>query len=121
MDSILSVLIGGVGVAFISGIFMLLQSRMTVKAEERSDIRKMTHLLEVESKEFFETVQTSIRVLLHDRIKHLAREHIDKGYIYYDDLHDIITMYDIYHDKLKGNGTLAKMMKEVMELTVKSK
>lgn len=74
--------------AIVSGIFNLLLNRQKTKHGEGA----------------------GIRILLYDRIKHLCKQYIAAGEINADDLEDLIHMHAIYHDELKGNGYLDKLM-----------
>ena len=58
------------------------------------------------------------RTILYDRIKHLGKSHIADGYITVEDLEDLTTMHEVYHDpdKLNGNGFLDNLMKTVKNL-----
>jgi len=62
------------------------------------------------------------RALLYDRIKHLGKSYIDRGYITVDELEDITRMHSVYHDKdmLNGNGFLDGIMVAIHELEIKS-
>ena len=66
-------------------------------------------------------VREGIKILLYDRIKHLGKSYIDRGYITSDELEDLTTMHEIYHDPdgLNGNGFLDAIMKNVKSLPIK--
>lgn len=66
-----------------------------------------------------DVLQSAIRIILHDRIKYLARAYIAKNEVTFDDRRDLIDMHKIYHDGLGGNGNLDAIMKQFMEITVK--
>ena len=57
----------------------------------------------------------------HDRICYLGESYLDRGYISrdeYENLHDYLFLP---YQKLGGNGTAAKIMKEVEQLPLKDK
>lgn len=95
--------------ALVSGIFSIITLRIQHKMQQ-------------------ETIQNSkdkaiaegIRILLYDRIKHLANSYIQKGYITTEQLEDLISMHKVYHDKdkLDGNGFLDSLMKQAKRLPI---
>ncbi len=60
-----------------------------------------------------------IRILLHNRIKSLARTHILKRAVSYDDRRDLTEKHRIYHDALGGNGNLDSIMADLMRVPLK--
>lgn len=66
-------------------------------------------------------VREGIKILLYDRIKHLGKAYIERGYISAEELEDLTTMHEIYHDPdgLNGNGFLDAIMKNVKSLPMK--
>ena len=66
-----------------------------------------------------EAILQGVKILLYDRIKHLAKVYIQRGYITAEELEDIESMHKIYHENLKGNGFLDKMMDGVHALPIK--
>lgn len=66
-------------------------------------------------------VREGIKILLYDRIKHLGKDYIERGYVTSDELEDLTTMHEIYHDPdgLNGNGFLDAIMKNVKSLPIK--
>ena len=98
-----AVLTGGVAAALVSGIFSIVLWKMNRKAtkEDKADDTKV-----------------ALRILLYDRIKHLGRDYIERGYISSEDLEDIITMHRVYHDNLNGNGFLDSVMAQVKNLPI---
>lgn len=59
------------------------------------------------------------RIILHDRIKYLAKCYIKAGEIAIDDREDLLEMHRIYHNSLGGNGNLDAVMAQVLELNLK--
>lgn len=66
-------------------------------------------------------VREGIKILLYDRIKHLGKDYIERGYITAEELEDLTTMHEIYHDPtgLNGNGFLDAIMRNVKALPIK--
>ena len=66
-------------------------------------------------------VREGIKILLYDRIKHLGKAYIERGYISAEELEDLTTMHEIYHDPdgLNGNGFLDAIMRNVKSLPIK--
>ena len=66
-------------------------------------------------------VREGIKILLYDRIKHLGKAYIERGYITAEELEDLTTMHEIYHDPdgLNGNGFLDAIMRNVKALPIK--
>lgn len=56
----------------------------------------------------------------HDRIMFLGMKYIDRGWITHDEYENLYTyLYDPY-EKLGGNGSAKKIMKEVEKLPIKN-
>ncbi|MCQ2075716.1 MAG: hypothetical protein MJZ20_01580 [Bacteroidaceae bacterium] len=64
-------------------------------------------------------VNKASRLLMKTQLRDLCQRYIDQGWIYADELDDIISMHSIYHNDLKGNGFLDVMMAKVKALPVK--
>ena len=62
------------------------------------------------------TTEIALRALLRERIRYLCKVHIAAGEISYTDRGDLISMHDVYHNELGGNGNLDAEMDEVMKL-----
>lgn len=129
MDTLFAILGGGAGSALVGGIFMLIQWKLNRKAaqEDRAEavntascaargqeIRDLKRLVGV--------LVEADRTILYDRIKHLGKSHIARGYITVEELEDIDLMHKVYHDKdkLGGNGFLDNLMKTVHALDVRA-
>ena len=128
MQTLLAILGGGVGSALVGGVFALIQWKLTRKAtqedrtraasdnscaERGQQIKELNRLVEV--------LVLADRTILYDRIKHLGKSYIARGYITVEELEDINLMHDVYHDKdkLGGNGFLDALMKTVHALDVR--
>lgn len=128
METLLAILGGGVGSALVGGIFALIQWKLNRKAahEDRTQeisaascaargeqIRDLKRLVNV--------LVEADRMILYDRIKHLGKSYIARGYITVEELEDLDLMHGVYHDKdkLGGNGFLDALMKTVRALDVR--
>lgn len=125
MDFLKTFLGGAGGAAIVAGLFALIQWRLNRKAQkedkaadrktadcaargqEIADLRNLVNGLIVAERESF-----------YDRIKHLAKSHIKRGWISVEDYEDLKRMHSVYHDpdKLNGNGFLDALMAEVDHL-----
>ena len=129
METLLVILGGGVGTALVGGIFALIQWKLNRKAarEDRAEatgaascaargqeIRELKRLVGV--------LLEADRTILYDRIKHLGKSHIARGYITVEELEDLDLMHEVYHnkEKLGGNGFLDALMKTVHSLDVRA-
>lgn len=59
------------------------------------------------------------RLMMKDRLRFLCQHYIDQGWIYEDELEDIVAMHSCYHNDLNGNGFLDKQMERVNNLEVR--
>lgn len=64
-------------------------------------------------------LNSGMRLILKDRLRYLCMEYIQQGWIYEDELEDIMAMHACYHDALKGNGYLDELMKRVKALEIR--
>lgn len=66
-------------------------------------------------------VRDGVRMILYDRVKFLGKKYIERGYVTTEELEDITTMHDIYHDPegLNGNGFLDALMNNVSKLPLR--
>lgn len=60
-----------------------------------------------------------MRLILKDRLRFLCLRYIEQGWIYEDELEDLIVMHDCYHNKLNGNGYLDELMNRVKKLEIR--
>lgn len=63
--------------------------------------------------------RTASRLIMKDRLRFLCVHYINQGWIYEDELNDLVDMHDCYHNKLGGNGYLDKLMNKVMDLEIR--
>lgn len=77
----------------------------------------LTYLLSMRDKK--KGVQKAARLLMKDRLRFLCVHYINQGWIYEDELEDLVHMYGCYHNELKGNGFLDKQMERVNSLEIR--
>lgn len=63
-----------------------------------------------------EGLKKAQKIMMQDRIRHLAEKYIEAGSISFDNFNDLKTMHEIYHNDLHGNGFLDDIMEDVSEL-----
>ena len=63
-----------------------------------------------------EGLKKAQKIMMQDRIRHLAEKYIEDGSISFDNFNDLKTMHEIYHNDLHGNGFLNDIMDDVKEL-----
>ena len=124
-----SILSGSLGTALIGGLFALIQWRLNrraaladreteaaagVCAARGQEIRELKTMMGV--------LIEADRTILYDRIKHLGKSYIARGFVTVEELEDIDLMHTVYHDKdkLGGNGFLDALMKTVHTLDVRA-
>lgn len=129
MEVILAIVGGSCGAAIVAGIFGLIQWRLNRKAvkedkaEERSAASCTARGQEIrELKKMMEVLVVADRTILYDRIKHLGKSYIARGYVTVEELEDLDLMHSVYHDKdkLDGNGFLDALMNTVHRLPVRA-
>ena len=128
MEVILAILGGGVGTALVGGIFTVIQWKLNRKAaQEDRTAAATTASCTTQDKEFAElkrlvgVLVEADKTILYDRIKHLGKSYIARGFITVEELEDIDLMHTVYHDKDKfgGNGFLDALMSKVHTLDVR--
>ena len=122
MEVILSIIGGSCGAALVAGVFGLIQWRLNRKAqkEDRADDRQVADCA-ARGKEIQELSRMmgvlclADRTILYDRIKHLGKAYIARGWVTVEELEDLNMMHTVYHDKdkLNGNGFLDNLMHTV--------
>ena len=128
MEILLAVLGGGAGTAMVGGLFTLIQWMLNRRAakEDRTAAAGNTYCTQrgqqIRNLERLANVLIEAdRTILYDRIKHLGKSYIARGYITVEELEDIDLMHTVYHDKdkLAGNGFLDNLMNAVHGLEVR--
>ena len=128
-ELIILIVSGSVGAAIVAGIFGIIQWRLNRKAakEDRAEERSIASCAQrakeiQELKDMVAVLVVADRTVLYDRIKHLGKSYITRGYVTVEELEDMDLMHSVYHDKdkLNGNGFLDNLMKTVHSLPVKA-
>ena len=125
MEFIKTFLGGAGGAALVAGLFALIQWRLNRKAQKEDKAADRKHeqctargedLKEL--KRMVEVLFVADRTILYDRIKHLGKSYIARGYVTVEELEDLTNMHKVYHDKdkLNGNGFLDELMSSVNRL-----
>lgn len=120
---LLKTLLGGAGgAAIVSGLYGLIQWWLNRKAQKEDKATERKESTSAQQDEDLKELNRKLdvlfladRTLLYDRIKHLAKSYIDRGYVTVEELEDLNRMHDVYHDpdKLDGNGFLKDLMNKV--------
>ena len=129
MEILLAILGGGAGTALVGGLFTLIQWRLNRKAAREDRAQAISDNSCAARGQQIKNLERLVGVLvvaertsLYDRIKHLGKSYIARGYITVEELEDIDQMHAVYHDKdkLGGNGFLDALMKTVHALEVRA-
>lgn len=112
---------GGAGTALVGGVFTLIQWRLNRKAAREDRAAEVGGQELRELKRLVNVLVEADRTILYDRIKHLGKSYIARGYITVEELEDLDLMHGVYHDKAKlgGNGFLDALMRTVHGLEVR--
>ena len=123
MEILLDLLKSAFGAGIVAGLFGLWQWRLNRKAqkEDKAADAKIVNCAArgAEIKQLQDTVDALVvanRMMLYDRVKHLAKTYIKRGYITVEEYEDLKRMHKVYHDNLDGNGFLDSLMEEVDKL-----
>lgn len=122
MQWLLAILGGGVGTALVGGGFTLLHWKLNRKAAREDREAELGLEESRELKRLVGVLVEADRTILYDRIKHLGKSYIARGYITVEELEDLNLMHEVYHnkEKLGGNGFLDALMHTVHALEVKA-
>lgn len=122
MQWLLAILGGGVGTALVGGGFTLLHWKLNRKAAREDRAAELGLEESRELKRLVGVLVEADRTILYDRIKHLGKSYIARGYITVEELEDLNLMHEVYHnkEKLGGNGFLDALMHTVHALEVKA-
>ena len=120
------VLSGGVAVALVQGFYTLIMWWLNRRAQKEDNeetnttqaIKEMNKRLGIQD-ERLDGCTVGLRVLLHDKIKHLGQLYLQDGEVDFDDRQILIDMHNAYHNGLGGNGNLDALMEAVKTLPMK--
>ena len=122
MEWLVELLSGAAGAALVAGFFTIAQWRLNRKAqkEDKAADRKVADCAArgKEIQEVRDQLKVALladRTILYDRIKHLGKSYIARGWVTVEELEDLEMMHKVYHDKdkLDGNGFLDDLMNTV--------
>ena len=122
MEFVRTFLGGAGGAALVTGLYGLIQWWLNRKAqkEDAADGRRQKEAArqDDETREInrkLDVLFLADRTILYDRIKHIAKTYIARGYVTVEELEDLNKMHEVYHDgdKLNGNGFLKEIMAKV--------
>ena len=118
MEILMAIAAGATGAAVVKGLFDLVAWRLNRKAkkEDTADEKEKADYGELIRR--MDVLFLADRTILYDRIKHLGKAYIARGWITVEELEDLSNMHGVYHDpdKLNGNGFLDELMKTVNNL-----
>ena len=129
LEVILAIVGGSCGAAIVAGIFGIIMWRLNRKAAKedramaRSDVNCVARGKEIqELRDEVKVLILADRTLLYDRIKHMGKSYIARGWVTLEELEDLNRMHEVYHDpdKLNGNGFLDNLMKNVRSLPMRA-
>jgi hypothetical protein len=110
------------GAAIVAGLFGMWQWRQNRKAqkEDKAADQNVANCaargLEIQGLQVkVNSLIVADRTILYDRIKHLAKSYLCRGWVTVEELEDLNRMHEVYHDsdKLNGNGFLKDLMDKV--------
>lgn len=115
MGNLLAFAAGAAGAALIKGIFDLLHWGLNRKAKKADAKEEREQLDSKELMRRMDVLFLADRTILYDRIKHLGKSYLARGWITVEELEDLKNMHKVYHDpdKLNGNGFLDELMNAV--------
>ena len=129
MEIVAAIIGGSFGAAIVSGAVSLITWRLNrnAKKEDTAQENKLANCAAraeqiAELKTMVQVLFLADRTILYDRIKHLGKIYITRGWITVEELEDLSLMHSVYHDKdkLNGNGFLDDLMKNVRKLPLRS-
>lgn len=129
MELLKAFLGGAGGAALVTGLFMIVKWFLDRKAAKKDGVEKHSVASYADQERDIRELKTTMEVLiladrtvLYDRIKHLGKSYIARGYVTLEDLEDLNRMHEVYHDpdKLNGNGFLDGLMANVRSLPLRA-
>ena len=126
MELLKTILTGAAGAALVGGIFGIIMWCLNRKAAKEDaakvDVASVCAARGKTIEGLSKMVSSLIvadRTILYDRIKHLAKAYIKRGWISVEEFEDLKRMHKVYHDELEGNGFLDDLMAAVAKLEKK--
>lgn len=126
MELLKTILTGAAGAALVGGIFGIIMWCLNRKAAKEDaakvDVASVCAARGKTIEGLSKMVSSLIvadRTILYDRIKHLAKAYIKRGWISVEEFEDLKRMHKVYHDELEGNGFLDDLMSAVAKLEKK--
>lgn len=118
VDGLLTFAAGAAGAAIIKGLFDLAHWLLNRRAKKEDAAEEQEKLDSKELMRRIDVLFLADRTILYDRIKHLGKSYIARGWVTVEELEDLTKMHEVYHDpdKLNGNGFLDGLMKNVNHL-----
>lgn len=123
MEVLWELLKSSFGAGIVAGLFGVWQWRLNRKAQKEDEAADREVVNCAARGQEIRDLKTQVnhlivadRMILYDRIKHLAKSYIKLGYITVEEFEDLKRMHEVYHDNLDGNGFLDEIMKEVRKL-----
>lgn len=123
MEVLLELLKSAFGAGIVAGLFGIWQWRLNRKAQKEDKAADTKAVSCAARGQEIRDLQVQVnhlivadRMILYDRIKHLAKSYIKRGYITVEEFEDLKKMHEVYHDNLSGNGFLDSIMEEVRKL-----
>lgn len=110
----------GVSVALTTALLKIIEKVVMIiicrRAKNKDKVMENKCNFESVTTAEIKNLEIAIRALLHDRIKYLCRTFKKANKISFGDRQDLITMHDIYHSALGGNGNLDSEINDIMQL-----
>ena len=126
MDLFLTIIVSSTAAAIVTGIFGLVKWSLDRKAvkEDRMDEReeKNVEKKDAELEEIYQSLTNltvAVRTQMYGQIKRDGKSYLERGYITAEELEDLISAHQVYHNVLKGNGFLDSLMEKVKQHPVK--
>lgn len=123
MTALQTILAGAAGAALVTGIFgviMWFLNRHATKTDRKENAKIADCAARGQEicdlKKLVESLVIADRTILYDRIKHLAKSYIKRGWVSVEEYEDLKNMHKVYHDSLDGNGFLDDIMMDVHQL-----
>lgn len=102
MDNIMTIIIAIIG----SGLLNIIVTEIIAARNRKNDKQINT--------------EEASKLILRNAVRRSAMAYIERGWIYDEELEDILAMHDCYHNRLGGNGFLDNIVSKVKKLPVKS-